>query len=579
MRRHEVWNARLAVVLFFSAACHAHPLAPQALTPVPKGPIHADGNRLVDSQGRTFLIRGTDLPEFRTLPADPEAKPAAGFGPHSATVLSTIRLRSNMNAVRIPLSLSDYAADPQYLHLVRDVVRKANDVDLVVILAVHDPEAPVPSSRSLSQFWRDCSTLFRDTPRLIFELAPGHGDARTTNLIRAVRGAGATQPVLIDTDNIGGDGNAVYQISPRYAITRTDRDRDLLFAELAARAPVLASGLDPELGRDSEECAAFPDDPSEAEALVRANLEYFDAHAISWMISEYRPGKLIDDYRYLLATSLGDGWTCGQPGVFRTGIGQAVQFHLWGLEPRGLVAVGVAGDFVIARGSIAIIYGGIFAERDASTKPAFPAAELGNVSIRVTDSLGMSRRAGLLYVSAGWGQANFVVPAGCAPGPARVTVERGDGTHASAPISIADVAPGFWTATGDGHGPVIGLISRAVPGQTPKDMPIYRCLQGRCSAVPIPGSDEVRLFGSGFRYTHDLADIQVRIGGASVPVLAFGPAGDAGVDSLTVRIPANLRGRGETDLMCSIRGQKSNVVRINLGPAKPPQLGPGKPPR
>ncbi len=264
MRRHEVSNAHLAAVLFFSATCHAHPLAPQALTPVPKGPIHADGNRLVDSQGRAFLIRGTDLPEFRTLPADPEAKSAAGFGPHSATVLSTIRLRWNMNAVRIPLSLSDYAADPQYLHSVGGVVREANDLDLLVILAVHDPEAAVPSSRSLSQFWRDCSTLFRDTPQLIFELNPGRelapGQAALMrNLIRAVRGAGATQPVLIDIESVGEDGNAIYRISARYAITRTDRDRDLLFAEFAARVPVLASGLDPELGRDSEDCALpFP---------------------------------------------------------------------------------------------------------------------------------------------------------------------------------------------------------------------------------------------------------------------------------------------------------------------------------
>ncbi len=78
-------------------------------------------------------------------------------------------------------------------------------------------------------------------------------------------------------------------------------------------------------------------------------------------------------------------------------------------------------------------------------------------------------------------------------------------------------------------------------------------------------SSVVRLFGTGFRYAADLSDIQVTVAGIRVPVLAFGPAGDAGVDQMTVRIPSRLRGRGEVDLICSIRGRLSNVVRINLG--------------
>jgi hypothetical protein len=37
----------------------------QEITPAPVGPFHVVGNRVVDSKGRPFLMRGTQLTEFR----------------------------------------------------------------------------------------------------------------------------------------------------------------------------------------------------------------------------------------------------------------------------------------------------------------------------------------------------------------------------------------------------------------------------------------------------------------------------------------------------------------------------------
>jgi uncharacterized protein (TIGR03437 family) len=415
--------------------------------------------------------------------------------------------------------------------------------------------------------------FLKDDPQLIFELDPADG-VDTRELIRVVRAGGATQPVLVNGRRVSRveDANAIYLVSPKYASMRTDQDRDGLFAGLAENVPVLASGLDPDLDRNSEECASLHDDPSEAEALVRANLEYFDTHDVSWVVSEYRPGKLIGDYRNLIATSLENGWTCGHPENTGFGIGEAVQFHLWGGELRGLFAVSVAGNFTIARGSLAIAYGGIFAEQDAANNPASPTAVLGKVSVRITDSRGVPRKAGLLYASSGWGQANFVVPPGCALGPARVTVERSDGTTASTPFTIVDVAPGLWTVTANGLGPAIGVVKHGASGHA--DMPIFGCHSGKCFTVPIPistnGSATIRLFGAGFRYAC-LSDIHVTLAGIPVRVVAFGPSGDAGVDRLTIRIPSSLRDAGEADLVCSIHGRLSNVVRINLGHGNRPQ--------
>jgi uncharacterized protein (TIGR03437 family) len=529
---------------------------------VPQGAIHVEGNRLVDHAGRAFLIRGTQLPEFRTVPPARTETPS-GFSPYSSTVFGTVRQRWNMNAVRVPLSLSDDAADANYLQAAGEMIRRANALELTVILSA-------PGSDPL--FWRRCSRFLRDYPGLIFQL-DADGTPGAQELINSVRAAGAKQTVLVAWQGEPvDDDNAIYLVSPHYADTRTDQDRDRQFGRLADRVPVVAGGLDPDLDANSDECASLPADPAEAEALVAANLDYFDAHGISWVASEFRPGKLIGDYQRLLPTSLENGWTCGQPDQVGFGIGQVVQFHLWGAGMRGLFAVNAAGNFTLARGSVAIVYGAIFAEQDLHNRRDPPGTELGKVSVWITDRTGVPRKAELLYVSSGWGQANFVVPPRCVPGPARVTVQHSDGTTESTPVSIVDVAPGFWTAPGDGRGPVAAVASHAAPGQPARDVQLYECHAGRCATVAAPfagdGPASVRLFGTGFRYAADLSDIHVTIAGIPVPVLAFGPFGDTGVDRMTVRIPARLRGMGEVDLLCSIRGRLSNVVRINLGLAE-----------
>jgi uncharacterized protein (TIGR03437 family) len=538
---------RLAILPSLGASC-AYSLGRQELTAAPRGPFHIERNRLVDSQEQPFLIRGTQLPAFG---AQFQAQ-SAEFGPHSATVFSSIRQRWNMNAVRLPLNLADYASDPEYLQKAGEVVRQANNLELLVILNARGPDQLA--------FWQRGAAFFRDYPQIVFE--PDSGPIQ--QLIYAIRAAGARQPVLVHGPDPVDDANALYMVSPSYATTRTDADRDRDFGALAARSAVLANDMDPALDTESAECVSFPADPSDAEALVEANLNYFDAHGISWVASEFRPGKLVSEYRHMYPSTLENGWTCGAPNPAAdrapAGIGEAIQFHLWGGELRGLFAVSAAGGFVLARGSVAIVYGGIFAERDTTNRSAQPSTELGKVSVLVTDSEGVTRLAGLLYVSAGWGQANIVVPSGSAAGPGRLTIARRDGSSQSTLIHIADVAPGFWTDRMDGRGPAIGYTGQ---------MRISRCDGADCSTVPIaiPGPDgaTVQLLGSGFRYAAGVSDVQVTVGRFTVPVVSFGPAKEAGLDQIVVRIPPSLRALGETDLYCSIGGNLSNVVRIAIG--------------
>ncbi len=92
-------------------------------------------------------------------------------------------------------------------------------------------------------------------------------------LLTAIRAGGAQQPVLLAAAEYPAqDPNVIYQATPRYTGTRTDEDRWREFGHLSGRAPVLVNDLDPQLDRNSPECAAFPRDPGAATRLVQENL-------------------------------------------------------------------------------------------------------------------------------------------------------------------------------------------------------------------------------------------------------------------------------------------------------------------
>ena len=61
------------------------------------------------------------------------------------------------------------------------------------------------------------------------------------------------------------------------------------------------------------------------------------------------------------------------------------------------------------------------------------------------------------------------------------------------------------------------------------------------------------------------ATIRVTVGGVAVPVVSFGAADDVGRDQVTIQLPAELRGAGESDLAMTVNGMLSNVVRIHCG--------------
>jgi uncharacterized protein (TIGR03437 family) len=391
--------------------------------------------------------------------------------------------------------------------------------------------------------------------------------------VDAIRSAGAEQPVLFSGEFPIRGRNLIYEVTPSYAATRTDEDRWKQFGLLSARAPVMVKDMDPQLDRKSAECAAFPGDPGVATKLVQENLAYFDAHGISWILSQFRPGRMLTEYRYFNWSKLDDGWTCGE-APSRSGIAMVLAAHLWSTDTHGLFVVNhVNGGMVMARGGLATAYGPILAERELSAAAGKPLPlRLGNVSVRVTDSRGMAQLARLLYTGAGWSDITFLVPPNSAVGPARVAVVRSDGSSSTAPVIIADVAPGFLTASSDARGAVAGeVVQRWTGSGETKRFATAECVVGSCRAVPIPLSGgvitTVRLAGSGIRNAGPNAAIRVTVGGVTVPVLSFGAADtdDVGRDQVTIQLPLELRGAGETDLAMTVNSVLSNVARIHCG--------------
>jgi uncharacterized protein (TIGR03437 family) len=304
--------------------------------------------------------------------------------------------------------------------------------------------------------------------------------------------------------------------------------------------------------------------------LVQGNLDYFDAHAIHWSVSVFQPGKLIRDLADHDATSLENGWTCGRLEYPAAGLGRIVQAHLRSAEERGLFVVSAAGGIDVARGGFAIAYGPVMADHDARANgPRLPVT-LGKVSVQVTDSRGVTRPAGMVWASAGWGQANFVIPAESATGPGRIAIVREDGSRSIANILIADTAPGMWTGVSC-RGPASGYATQILKNGHVSRVPVSACSPDGCKTIPIGALERpvrVVVYGSGFRFAESASKIELTLGGVRVPVVAFGPSPEAGIDQLTLEIPLGLQGLGETDLICRLNGRTSNPVRLRVG-AKP----------
>ncbi len=130
---------RFTYFLFAAALLSAFPRQP-VLTPAPCGPYKIAGNQILDCLNRPWLARGTRLAAFKLQPTS-EERAAGTFGPWSATTLTTIRQRLNMNTVRISANPDDFNTSRDYQFALKRLLLLARRLELLVILDAGERES------------------------------------------------------------------------------------------------------------------------------------------------------------------------------------------------------------------------------------------------------------------------------------------------------------------------------------------------------------------------------------------------------------------------------------------------------
>ncbi len=223
----------------------------------------------------------------------------------------------------------------------------------------------------------------------------------------------------------------------------------------------------------------------------------------------------------------------------------------------------------IARASIVSAFGlGLATERALAGTLPLP-TQLAGTTVKVRDAAGTERLAPLYFVSPY--QVNYQLPAETAAGPATVAITSRDGRVSVGTIQVAPLAPGLFSADSSGQGVAAGYVVRLRNGLEQAWEPIAQPdEQGKIVARPVElGSEEEEafliLYGTGLRARSSLASVTAAIGGVAVEVLYAGPApGFVGLDQINLRLPRQLAGRGEVDVLLIADGLAANPVKVSI---------------
>jgi len=223
----------------------------------------------------------------------------------------------------------------------------------------------------------------------------------------------------------------------------------------------------------------------------------------------------------------------------------------------------------VASESIVAAFGPTLATQTAAAVSVPLPVALGGSRVSVRDAAGVERLAPLFFVSPQ--QINYQIPAGTVGGTAMVTITAGDGTVSTGAVEVETVAPALFAQNSNGQGVPAGFALRARADGSQQNEPLSaRNAQNQFLPVAIdlgPASDQVFLvlFGTGLRFRSALSNVTASIGGESVEVVYAGAQGTlVGLDQVNLRVPRSLIGRGEVEVVLTVDGRLTNVLRVNI---------------
>jgi len=192
----------------------------------------------------------------------------------------------------------------------------------------------------------------------------------------------------------------------------------------------------------------------------------------------------------------------------------------------------------VAPGSLAVLTGPGFAEGAS--------ARLGELALTLVE-----RTAERLV---------FVVPEDAPAGPAVLTVKTGDVELTSNVVTEA-VAPGLFTANRTGQGVA---LATALEEGVEEAVPVYECASAtECAVKPVAASGLLRLIATGVRKA-EVSMLAAKIGDVDAEVVSVAAGENPGEDVVTLKIPADLAGRGEVDVVLVSGERRSNGVRVSF---------------
>lgn len=233
-----------------------------------------------------------------------------------------------------------------------------------------------------------------------------------------------------------------------------------------------------------------------------------------------------------------------------------------------------AGYFArLAPGSVGSVRGADLSS-DESAATALPQSDplptsLVATSVTITDSSeqgSAKRRAGLYSVSPT--EIRFRMPEETDPGQVTLIVEHQGVLSEPFAVQVSRVAPGLFSANGDGRGVAAASAERVATDGTSTPLEVYRYdpEEGRHVAVPLDvrsGFSPVylTLYGTGILGGDRPPTAKVR--GRHVTVRSAEPAtGFPGIDKLVLGpLPQSIRNR-EVEVVAIVDGQISNAVTI-----------------
>jgi uncharacterized protein (TIGR03437 family) len=220
----------------------------------------------------------------------------------------------------------------------------------------------------------------------------------------------------------------------------------------------------------------------------------------------------------------------------------------------------------LAPDSIAAVFGDPLATGVAAASSVPLPTSLSGTTVKVRDSAGTERDAGLFFVSQQ--QVNYHIPPETVTGTATVTVTSGSGAVSSGNITVANVAPGIFTANASGTGYAAANTLIVRNGNLIYDVvAVFNPATSQYEGKPINLSQEdvfLILYGTGIRRRTGLSGVSVTINGVSTPALFADAQGLVGLDQINVQIPRSLAGTGDVNVVVTVDGRVANTVRIKI---------------